>query len=152
MKIKFTEVETTLSQIRETYGKSHPAERYLTEAGLGLSIAEALLSHSARNKKMKEAKKQLKDSIKQLKENEKELRANTIDFGQEVFAKHLWSSIQAIQQSQHVYIVSGETKHDEELSSIVYTFLRGVPSVWDISETIDKMAEKKRKFSGGRIG
>lgn len=146
------DVHNRLDLIGEAYGKNRDSSRFLAEGKVGIDIAKELIRCSKKPKDMKEALEQLKVSIKQLEDNDKELRENLTQYGYEVFAKHLWSAIQAVQQAQHAYVVCGETKHDEQLFASVNFFLRNVPSVWDVAKIIDEMAEKKKKLSGGRLG
>lgn len=125
-----------------------PAIKYVEQAKVGNEIADYIISKSKSKKEMKDAKKQLQEASKQLKKLRKDIIKTIDHLGFETAPKHLWSVIQLIQQSQHVYVASTESKKDEEIFFMVADFIRNVPSVWAIANTIDNIAEQKRKLSG----
>ena len=139
-----------LYNIEETFPdtKSVAAEKYMLQAEVGHMVADFIISKATSKKEMKEARKQLKDASKQLKSLRKDIKESIAQLGYETAPKHLWSVIQLIQQAQHMYTASGSTKHDAAIFDMVPYYIRQVPSVWEIANTIDGIAEQKRKVSG----
>ena len=143
-------IELMLGEVDNLYPeiKDIPAEKYIEQAIVGTVLAKFILAKTKPKKELKEAKKQLVASAKRLEELRGEISKSVGKLGYEAAPKHLWSVIQLIQQSQHVYTAAGKTKYDDEIFNSVAVFLRGVPNVWEIAKTIDELAEQKRKLSG----
>lgn len=150
MALNSFELIEALQEIEEKYegSKRPPAAKYVDQAIVGNKLADFIISKSKSKKEMKDAKKQLQDASKQLKKLRKDILETIDQLGFETAPKHLWSVIQLIQQSQHVYVASAHTKDDEKIFFMVADFIRNVPSVWEIANTIDEIAEQKRKLSG----
>lgn len=150
MSLNSFELAEALININEEYkgSKYPPAIQYVRQAELGHKVADFLISKAKPGKEVKEAKKQLQDASKQLHELRKSIYDTMEQLGYETAPKHLWSVIQLIQQAQHMYTASGPNRHDDEAFDLVKTFIRNAPSVWAIANTIDEIAEQKRKLSG----
>ena len=148
--MNLSKLQLELSEIEDTYpGNTRvPAEKYIDQAAVGHQVADFLISKAKPGKDLKEAKKKLQDASKQLKDLRKQLRDSIQEVGYEAAPKHLWSVIQLIQQSQHMYTASGRNKNDQVAFELVPEFIRSVPSVWTIANTIDAIAEKKRQVNG----
>lgn len=119
MALKSVDVVDKLVDISSRYSDSKPmpAVQYIEYAEVGQKIADELISKAKAPKDLKEAKKKLKEASAQLKKLRKDIYKTVDQLGYETAPKHLWSVIQLIQQSQHVYTASGATKYDTELFS-----------------------------------
>lgn len=150
MKVNSMNVVAELLKIEDAYpaSKNVPAVKYIEQAVVGNEVADFIISKAKPGKDLKDAKKQLQDASKQLKKLRKDINESIDQLGFETAPKHLWSVIQLIQQAQHMYAASAPTKYDEEIFLLVPDFIRNVPSVWTIANTIDAIAEQKRKLSG----
>lgn len=146
--IKLHDMISDLVRIKEDTSFKSSAERYIAQAEVGHQVADFLIAKTSPTKDLKEAKKQLQDASKQLKKLRKDINKSINELGFETAPKHLWSVIQLIQQAQHVYTASGYNKYDEVAFAYASEFIRNTPNVWQIANTIDNIAEKKRKLSG----
>lgn len=149
MSLNLSKIEAQLQEIEFTYPGAKPvARKYIEQAKVGNDIADFIINSAKPPKELKEPKKQLTDASKQLKKLRKDILESVDELGFETAPKHLWSVIQLIQQSQHMYVASGPNKNDQQVWEAMTLFIRSVPSVWSIANAIDALAEQKRKLSG----
>lgn len=145
-KLNVVTLEELLSEINNTYPTQTP-EKYMEQAELGVMLADYLLSLSKTKGVLKIPKKQLKEASKRLKTNAKSTADDFAVLGAEIAPKHLWSVIQLIQQTQHLYVVSG-ARAETDIIWLPVMYLQGVPNTWEIAKQIDDIAQKRRELSG----
>lgn len=112
----------------------------------GLEVIKVMLDTAKSATITKEPIKVLKETCKTI---EKQLKAMAKDDNVkfQYADKVAYSVVQGVNQANHVYLISGETKYDDDLYEIFQEYIRKTANVYILAERINKANEARKAFS-----